>query len=57
MNNTFDPVIPADDLCEVRRIHTEFFARLDKADWDKPVKGSLKDWTLHETVAFLVALT
>lgn len=56
MNNTFDPVILADDLCEVRRIYAEFFARLDETDWDKPVKGSPKEWTLHEMVAHLVAL-
>ena len=56
MNNTFDPVILADDLCEVLRIYAEIFSRFDEADWDKPVKGGLKEWTLHETVAHLVAL-
>ncbi len=56
MNNAFDPVILVGDLCEVRRIYAEFFAELDEADWDKPVKGSPKEWTLHETVAHLVAL-
>ena len=56
MNTTFDPKTLADDLSEVRRIYTEFFARFDKASWDKPVKGSPKEWTLHETVAHLVAL-
>ena len=56
MNNTFVPVILADDLCEVRRIYAEFFAGLDEVDWDKPVKGSPKEWTLRETVAHLVAL-
>lgn len=56
MNKTFDPVTLADDLCEVRLIYAELFVRLDEADWDKPVKGSSKEWTLHETVAHLVAL-
>ena len=56
MNNAFDPVILVGDLCEVRRIYAEFFAGLDEAGWDKPVKGSPKEWTLHETVAHLVAL-
>ena len=56
LNKTFDPQILADDLYEVRRIYAEFFARLDEAAWDKPVKGGSKEWTLHETVAHLCAL-
>ena len=55
-NDTFDPQTLADDLHEVRRIYTEFFASLDEIRWDKPVKGGSKEWTLHETVAHLVAL-
>jgi hypothetical protein len=56
LNNTFDPQTLADDLLEVRRIYTEFFATLDETRWDKPVKGGSKEWTLHETVAHLCAL-
>ena len=41
---------------EVRRIYAQFFAELDEVDWDKPVKGGPKEWTLHETVAHLFAL-
>lgn len=56
LNKTFDPQTLADDLYEVRRIYAEFFARLDEAAWDKPVKGGPKEWTLHETIAHLCAL-
>jgi hypothetical protein len=56
MNTTFDPQTLADDLDQVRRIYAEFFATLDESVWDKPVKGSPKEWNLHETVAHLVAL-
>ena len=56
LNNTFDPQTLADDLVEVRRIYAEFFATLDETSWDKPIKGGSKEWTLHETVAHLVAL-
>jgi hypothetical protein len=56
LNKTFDPQTLADDLFEVRRIYAQFFAGLTEADWDKPVKGSPKEWNLHETVAHLVAL-
>lgn len=56
LNKTFDPQTLADDLSEVRRIYAQFFARLAEADWDKPVRGSPKEWTLHETIAHLVAL-
>ena len=55
-NTTFDPKTLADDLLEVRRIYSEFFASLDETRWDKPVKGGSKEWTLHETVAHLCAL-
>jgi hypothetical protein len=57
MNNPFDPQILADDLCEVRRIYAEFFSSLKLENWEKPVKGGSKEWTLHETVAHLCALT
>ena len=53
MNTTFDPQALADDLTEVHRIYARFFATLDEASWDKPVKGNPKEWTLHETVAHL----
>lgn len=53
----FDLQILADDLCTVRRIYADFFARLTTADWERPVKGAPKEWNLHETVAHLCALT
>ena len=56
LNKTFDPQTLADDLLEVRRIYAQFFVTLDEANWDKPVKGGSKEWTLHETVAHLCAL-
>jgi hypothetical protein len=56
INDTFDPQTLADDLLEVRRIYTEFFASLDETRWDKPVKGGSKEWTLHETIAHLCGL-
>ena len=56
LNQTFNPQTLADDLLEVRRIYARFFAGLAEADWDNPVKGSPKEWNLHETVAHLVAL-
>lgn len=56
MNTTFDPQTLADDLAEILRIYVKFFATLDEASWDKPVKGNPKEWTLHETVAHLCAL-
>ena len=56
MNTTFDSQTLADDLCEVHRIYSRFFATLDESCWDKVVKGSPKEWTLHETVAHLCAL-
>jgi hypothetical protein len=52
----FDPQTLADDLEKVRNMYAQFFATLDKTGWDKPVKGGPKEWTLHETVAHLVAL-
>ena len=55
-NKTFDPQTLADDLNEVRRIYALFFAGLAEADWEKSVKGSPKEWNLHETVAHLCAL-
>jgi len=56
LNNTFDPQTLANDLLEVRRIYAEFFAAIHEADWDKPVKGSPKEWNLQETVAHQCAL-
>jgi len=56
LNNTFDPQTLANDLFEVRRIYAQFLTGLEEADWDKPVKGGPKEWTLHETVAHLCAL-
>ena len=57
MDNPFDPQIIADDLCEVRRIYAEFFSGLKMENWEKPIKAGSKEWTLHETVAHLCALT
>jgi len=56
VNEIFDPRTLVDDLSEVRRIYAEFFATLDETNWDKPVKGGSKEWTLHETIAHLCAL-
>src|SRR5512139_247683 len=56
MNTTFDPQALADDLTEINRIYSRFFATLDESSWDKPAKGGPKEWTLHETVAHLCAL-
>jgi len=55
-NNAFDPQTIADDLLEVRRIYVEFFASLKESDWDKPVKGSPKEWNLHDAIAHMCAL-
>lgn len=55
-NTIFDPQTLADDLSEVSRTYARLFATLDEASWDKPVKGSPKEWNLHETVAHLCAL-
>jgi len=57
MNDPFDPQIIAADLCEAHRIYAEFFSGLKMENWEKPVKGGSKEWTLHETVAHLCALT
>ena len=56
MNTTFDPQALADDLTEINRIYSRFFATLDESSWDKPTKGGPKEWTQHETVAHLCAL-
>ena len=56
MDELFDPKTLAEDLTEVHRIYSRFFTALSGSDWDKPVKGSPKEWDLHETVAHLVAL-
>ncbi len=56
MDENFDPKTLADDLAEIHQIYSRFFAGLDESDWEKPVKGSPKEWNLHETVAHLVAL-
>jgi hypothetical protein len=56
VDKTFDPQTLANDLLEVRRIYAEFFVALNESDWDKPVKGGSKEWTLHETIAHLCAL-
>jgi len=53
---TFDPQTLADDLSEVHGIYARFFTRLDETSWDKSVKGSPKEWDLHETIAHLCAL-
>ncbi|HLO33623.1 MAG TPA: SCP2 sterol-binding domain-containing protein [Anaerolineales bacterium] len=57
MDTIFDPRILANDLCEVQHIYADFFSGLNMEDWERPVKGGSKEWTLHETVAHLCALT
>jgi hypothetical protein len=57
MEAIFDPQILADDLCEIHHIYANFFSQLKMQDWDKTVKGDSKEWTQHETVAHLCALT
>jgi SCP-2 sterol transfer family len=57
MDTIFDPLILADDLCEVHRIYSNFFSNLEMKDWERPVKVGSKEWNLHETVAHLCALT
>ncbi len=56
MSDIFDHAVLVDDLSEVRRIYVDFFGKLDGVDWDKPIKGSPKEWDLHETIAHSVAL-
>jgi len=56
MGEIFDPKTLAEDLAVVHQIYSRFFVGLDESDWDKPVKGSPKEWNLHKTVAYLVAL-
>ncbi len=53
----FEPQTLAADLSEVRRIYADFFAQITPADWDKPARGGPQEWTLHEAVAHLCALT
>lgn len=56
LDKTFDNIVLANDLCEVRRIYENFIVGLTEADWNREVKGSPKEWNLHETVAHLCAL-
>lgn len=56
MNTTFDSQTLAEDLTEIHRIYSRFFATLDESSWNKPAKGGPKEWTQHETVAHLCAL-
>jgi len=56
-DGTFDPQTLADDLCEVHRIYANFFAGLSSADWFRAALGGPHEWTFHETVAHLCALT
>jgi len=56
LNKTFEPQTLADDLGEVHRIYNQFFATFIETDWDKPIKGGSKEWTLHEVIAHLYAL-
>lgn len=57
MDAIFDPQLLANDLCEVHRIYADFFSSLMTEDWERPVRGSSKEWNLHETIAHLCALT
>ena len=44
-------------LRDVRRIYAGFFAALDTTRWDRPAPRGRNEWTLHETIAHLCALT
>ncbi len=57
VNSTFDLQTVAEDMCVVRRIYADFFAKLTDDDWERPVKGSPKEWNLQHTVAHLCALS
>ena len=57
VNSTFDLQTVADDMCEVRRIYGDFFAKLTDDDWNRPVKGGPNEWDLQHTVAHLCALS
>src|SRR5664279_5066597 len=56
-DGTFDPQLLANDLSAVRRIYAHFFAGLSPADWFRAAKGGSREWTFHETVAHLCALS
>jgi hypothetical protein len=56
MNATFDPQILTDDLCEVQRIDTQFFAVLDVTRGDRPAERGAAEWTLHEALAHVCVL-
>jgi hypothetical protein len=56
-NGAFDPPTLAADLAEVRRLYALFLERLHPSDWDRPARGQPHEWTLHETLAHLCALT
>jgi hypothetical protein len=56
VDDMLNPQTLADDLIEVRQIYSRFYDSLHESDWDKPVKGSPREWDLHETMAHLCAL-
>ena len=56
VDKTFDPLTLADDLRDVHRMYARLFATLDTAGWDRPPPRGGKEWTLHETIAYLCAL-
>jgi len=56
MNESFNSLLLAADIDEVRRIYADFFTGLSEHNWRKPVKGWPKEWNLQETVAHLCAL-
>jgi hypothetical protein len=56
-NGAFHPATLAADLAEVRRLYAGFFDHLHPSDWDRSARDQPHEWTLHETVAHLCALT
>jgi hypothetical protein len=46
----------AADLQRVHDIYAAFFSTVTDVNWDRPVKGSAHEWTLHETMAHLCGL-
>jgi hypothetical protein len=47
MNTTFDPQVLADDLTEINRIYSRFFATLDESS----AANSLKGVSLHDILS------
>lgn len=52
----FEPYTLAADLLELREMYAGYFERLSPEDWLRPTERRPAAWTLHQTVAHLVAL-